>query len=242
MGRSSWFRRRLHALGEQYLLAVPSNSTIRDLEIDPPEYGGRGRHPKRPWVRVDAWVETLSDRDWITIDVRDGSKGPLIVEMVKRRVAARTDKRQEGPEEMLVMIRFRRRDTQRVVQTDYYFSNAPAETSEAEFARAAKAEHRIEECIQRGKSEAGLADYEVRGWNGWHHHQILSLIATWFLVQQARRGKKMDPGDHGSADSRGHQCDPHAPVRMRYTLPHRLRTREAFETQRACSPVSLETT
>jgi SRSO17 transposase len=242
MGRPSWFRRRLHALGEQYLLAVPSNSTIRDLEIDPPEYGGRGRHPKRPWVRVDAWVETLSDRDWITIDVRDGSKGPLIVEMVKRRVAARTDKRQEGPEEMLVMIRFRRRDTQRVVQTDYYFSNAPAETSEAEFARAAKAEHRIEECIQRGKSEAGLADYEVRGWNGWHHHQILSLIATWFLVQQARRGKKMDPGDHGSADSRGHQCDPHAPVRMRYTLPHRLRTREAFETQRACSPVSLETT
>ena len=101
-------------------------------------------------------------------------------------------------EEVLVVIRFRERDTRRVVQTDYYLSNATADTHQAEFARVAKAEHRIEECIQRAKSEAGLADYEVRNWKGWHHHQILSLIATWFLVTEARRGKKMDTGDHGS--------------------------------------------
>ena len=49
MGRPSWFRRRLASLGERYLLAVPSNTTIRDLETPPPEYGGKGRHPTRPW-------------------------------------------------------------------------------------------------------------------------------------------------------------------------------------------------
>jgi hypothetical protein len=59
-------------------------------------------------------------------------------------------------------------------------------TELAEFARVAKAEHRIEECIQRAKSEAGLADYE---WKGWHHHQTLSLLATWFLITEARRGE-----------------------------------------------------
>ena len=67
----------------------------------------------------------------------------------------------------------------------------------------AKAQHRIEECLERAKSEAGLADYEVRTWEGWHHHQTLSLLATWFLTQETRRGKKSDAGDHGSADSLG---------------------------------------
>ena len=37
MGRPYWFRRRLAALGERYVLAVPSNTTIRDLEVEPPE-------------------------------------------------------------------------------------------------------------------------------------------------------------------------------------------------------------
>jgi SRSO17 transposase len=36
MGRPSWCRRRLAALGERYLLAVPSNTLMRDLETPPP--------------------------------------------------------------------------------------------------------------------------------------------------------------------------------------------------------------
>lgn len=127
------------------------------------------------------------------MDVRDGSKGPLVIEIVKRRVVGRNHRRQEGHEEVLVVVRYRDRDNRRVVKTDYYLSNASADVELAEFARVAKAEHRIEECIQRAKSEAGLADYEVRHWKGWHHHQTLSLLATWFLVVEARRGKKWTP-------------------------------------------------
>jgi len=87
----------------------------------------------------------------------------------------------------------RRRGDDGAVNHDYYLANAPADIRLAEFARVAKAEHRIEEAIKRGKSEAGLADYEVRSWQGWYHHQTLSLMATWFLVQEARRGKKWTP-------------------------------------------------
>jgi hypothetical protein len=57
----------------------------------------------------------------------------------------------------------------------------------------AKAEHRIEECIKRAKSEAGLGDYQVRNWIAWHHHQTLALLAAWFLNQETRRGKNPDP-------------------------------------------------
>lgn len=206
MGRPYWFRRRLEALGEQYVLAVPSNTTIRDLETAPPALSGRGRRPQRPWQPVEAWSQSLDDQAWDRIDVRDGSKGPLVVEAVKRRVVSRTHRRQQGDQETLVVLRYRDRDQAQVVKVDYYLSNAVPETPLGEFARVAKAEHRMEECLQRSKSEAGLADYEVRHWTGWQHHQTLSLLATWFLVRETQRGKKMDPCDHLTPDSPRH-CD-----------------------------------
>jgi len=44
-----------------------------------------------------------------------------------------------------------------------------------------------------------MADYELRTWRGWHHHQALALAATWFLTAEARRGKKVDAGADGAA-------------------------------------------
>ena len=55
------------------------------------------------------------------------------------------------------------------------------------------AERRVEETIRRGKSEAGLADYQARTWQGWHHHQTLSLLATWFLVSESLKGRQTTP-------------------------------------------------
>jgi len=224
MGRPSWFRRQLDRQDERYLLGVPSNTQIRDLQVDPPPYSGRGRYPKRPWVGVDAWAAQCDEKDWGEVDVRDGAKGPLTVQILKRRVVARTEKRQQGPEEVLIVLRYKDRQDH-LLKTDYYLSNAAPDTAESEFARAAKAEHRIEECLQRAKSETGLADYEVRNWKGWHHHQILSLMASWFLVTEARRGKKMDPGDHPATDSRRHQCHSSPPLPRYDPLPHHPRTR-----------------
>jgi len=241
MGRPYWFRRGLNELSERYSLAVPSNTLVRDLQADPPEYSGRGRRPKRPWTRVDRWMQSLAENDWTTIDVRDGAKGPLLVEAVKRRVVGRPDKGREGHEEVLVVIRYKDRDDRRVVKTDYYLSNGTFDIELAEFVRAAKAEHRIEECIQRSKSEAGLADYEVRTWRGWHHHQTLSLLASWFLVTEARRGKKTHAGDYSSPTPRGDLANPAKPMRMRYSPASGHRMREAPKAKRACPLVPLET-
>ena len=242
MGRPYWFRRRLDRRHERYLLAVPSNTLIRDLDADPPAYSGRGRQPKRPWQRVDKWTASVEEDAWTEIEVRDGEKGPLVIEIVKRRVVARTPRRQEGHEEVLVVIRSGDREDRSVVKVDYHLSNAAPEVPLEEFARVAKAEHRIEECIQRSKSEAGLADYEVRNWTGWHHHQTLSLIATWFLVTETRRGKKIDTIDHAAADSGRHRFDPPQRLPLRHDHPYPARTRKASATQPTRPLVPLETT
>ena len=231
MGRPYWFRRRLAGLGKRYMLAVPSNTLIRDLETALPAHNGRGRRPQRPWQGVDTWATSLDDDAWRQVDVRDGSKGPLVVDVVKRRVVSRTHRRQQGHEEMLIVMRYRDRDNQQVVKVDYYLSNAEPKTPLWAFARVAKAEHRIEECLQRSKSEAGLADYEVRNWTGWHHHQTLSLIATWFLVTETLRGKKMDTRDYATADSPRHRGDLVRGIAVRNEVPYVARAPEAIATQ-----------
>ena len=105
------------------------------------------------------------------------------------------------------------------------------ETPLGECARVAKAEHRIEECLQRSKSEAGLADYEVRHWRGWQHHQTLSFLATWFLVRETAWGKKMDPGDHLTADSPRHRHDLARGISMWHETAHARGVSEAIATQ-----------
>jgi hypothetical protein len=152
LGRPAEFRRELRRRNEQYLLAVPCNTKVADLESDPPQYTGHGRRPVRPSVRVDKWVSEQPSSLWKEIDVRDAEKGPLVIEVVTRRVE--TSKRSKGgaAEEILVVIRYRDRD-RAVVKQDYYLSNASATTTHAEFGRAAKAEHRVEECFDRGKAK-----------------------------------------------------------------------------------------
>ena len=209
MGRSSRFRRDLRALEETYLLDVPANTNIRDLEVAPPAYGGRGRWPKQPFQRVDVWRDWLDQAAWTRIDVRDGEKGPLVVEIVKRRVLARTERSgADDSEELLVVTRSL--DENNKMKYDYHLSNAHPDVPLAELARVVKAEHRIEDCLKRAKSEAGLSDYEVRTWIGWYHHQTLSLIAMWFLIQETQRGEKTHPGNHRSTDTHhvGHPVTP----------------------------------
>ena len=92
MGRPTGFRLELRTRGQRYLLAVPSNTTVRDLEAPLPEYSGRGPHSRQPFQRVNRWCSNLADDAWTRIEVRDGEKGPLVIEAVKSRVQARTEK------------------------------------------------------------------------------------------------------------------------------------------------------
>jgi len=139
-----------------------------------------------------------------------------------------------------VVIRYRARD-ERIVKVDYYWSNAAPETSLESFCQAAKAEHRIEQCFQRAKSEAGLADYEVRNWIGWHHHQTLSLIATWYLTVETRRAGKQSARDHAPSTASRHRLDPSRRTPMRFTPP-RHRPNSTPPTPQPTSPaLTLET-
>jgi len=241
MGRSSRFRRDLRALGEHYLMDVPSNTTVRALESEPPVYCGRGPHPKQPFQRVDKWRAVLDDSAWTNIDVRDGEKGPLTIGIVTCRVVARTERsRHESVEELLVVTR--RPEGNNSIKYDYHLSNASADTPLDELARVVKAEHRIEDCLKRAKSQAGLSDYEVRTWTGWYHHQTLSLIALWFLVLETRLGKKIYPCSDSAASPDDIVCAVASSLRPQISRVGKTLYQTKKQTQRACSVLSLQAT
>jgi hypothetical protein len=81
----------------------------------------------------------------------------------------------------------------------YYLTSTQAhksvleEPSLGELARVIKAGTCIEASFKRGKGEAGMDEYQVRTWEGWHHHMALSLIAVWFLLGETHRGQQVTP-------------------------------------------------
>ncbi|MBK7464087.1 MAG: hypothetical protein IPJ50_16010 [Betaproteobacteria bacterium] len=39
--------------------------------------------------------------------------------------------------------------------------------------------HFVERAFEDAKSTCGMADYQVRGWQAWHHHMALVVIARY---------------------------------------------------------------
>jgi hypothetical protein len=186
---------------------------MRDLEAQLPAYQGRGRRPQAPWQAVRTWRHLLTADAWTHLTVRDGEKGPVDMEMVKRRVQTRLERKRTGPDEWLVVTRRPRADartweprasreaTEQDTRYRYHYYLTPTEGSEVAFtepslgelARVIKAGACIEASFQRGKGEAGMDAYHVRTWEGWHHHMALTLIAVWFLIGATHRGQQLTP-------------------------------------------------
>jgi SRSO17 transposase len=198
-GRVAEFRAALRQRGERYVLDVPCNTTVRDLDgrRPPRKKAGVGRKRAVPFRRVDTWAARQPAARWTRLTIRAGELGPLEVEALTARVRARHERR-IGPEERLLVVRTRGAGA----KTDYALSNAPADVPLEELVRARSERHRIEQMFQEAKGEAGLAHYEVRSWVGWHHHITLSLLAVWFLGLERRRIGGENPGSDGGADAR----------------------------------------
>ncbi len=191
-GRPSEFRAELRQRGERYILDVPCNTLVRDLEARPPRRKRkRGRKRKVPFERADEWARRQPASRWRRMLVRAGEKGPLEVDAIAVRVQARQDGR-VGPEERLVVTR----TVEEKPKTSYHLSNAGKGVGLEELVRGRSERHRAEQVFEEGNGEVGLDHYEVRSWVGWLHHMTLSLLALWFLaLERGRVGGEKDAPD-----------------------------------------------
>jgi SRSO17 transposase len=199
-GRPAEFRQALREGGEAYVLDVPCNTLVRDLDEPVRRRGRKGRR-KPPFRRADAWAKRQPDNRWQEFEIRAGTKGPLRAKALRTRVQTRAGGR-VGAEEVLLVIQ----TLEATPRTYYVLAWSPAPVATAEVVRAHSERHRVEETLQEGKGEVGLAHYEVRSWTGWHHHMTLCFLALMFLVLERLRLGKKNTGHHGvpgASDPRG---------------------------------------
>ena len=78
--------------------------------------------------------------------------------------------------------------------SSYYISNAPVSTPWRTFVWLSGVRWAIEQCFEEGKTELGMAHYEVRKDPGWHHHMLTTMLAHFFLWHLKLRLGKKSPG------------------------------------------------
>jgi SRSO17 transposase len=193
-GRATEFRAELRHRRLAYVLDVPANTLIRELD-ETPAPGQR----RPPWRRVEAWAKAQPPSRWRKIRRGDGAKGPQVVRALEAWVQTKDEGGRVGPRERVLVIR----TAEGVSQTWYALSWASVEVPLARLVGVQGQRHGVEELLQAGKAEVGLGHYELRSWVGWHHHMTLSLLALWFLILEKGRLRKKNPGLDRAATAGG---------------------------------------
>ena len=184
-GRNADLRVDLHRAKESYVMEVPGRTVVCDArQANEEKYASH-----LTWMLAGKWKDTVAEDHWARIVVRDGTKGPVVYYATRRRVRARWRRRPAPMDEWLLILRT---DAQQP-EYRYYLSDGDETTTLEELVRVACARFWIEDCFERAKGQVGLADYETRSWDGWHHHVTMSLLALWFLVKEQRRLKGTTP-------------------------------------------------
>jgi len=187
-GDSPAFRDGVATMGKCYFTAIKETTLIwcTPPKAHVPQWKGHGRHPtrlrlsdprKRP-LQVKQLVKKIPKQDWVRAVIKEGSQGPIVCDFAFLRV---TESRGNLPTAELWLIIRRNLDDPSVVK--YFFSNAPANTPLNEFVRISGMRWPIETIFEEAKGEVGMDHYEMRSWQGWHHHMLLVSLAHHFLVR-----------------------------------------------------------
>lgn len=189
-GRPAWFRRKLCELGERYVLDIPSNTLVRDLQTPaPPRKTQRGRAPKVPFIRAATWKDGVAPEQWERVEIRDATKGPLVVWATRTRVETRRKRKKSEKPQWLIATK----TEGATPEYRYQLSNGEEDVPLRELVHVGSARFWVEDCLERAKGEVGLDHYEVRGWMGWHHHMTSCLLALFFLVLEQKRLSERTP-------------------------------------------------
>ena len=184
-GANKEFTEALEDMGECFLLDV--SSTVQLYEMDPTLARPKmGRPPKGQRVAarevrartVAEWAQLRFADESRTITIRETTRGAL-----RARVWVKALWQWDGssaPARSRLLIVRQEEDG----SFKYSLSNAPATTRWERLAYMQAQRFWIERGFQDAKSELGMAQYEVRGWRGWHHHMTLVCLAMLFILKE----------------------------------------------------------
>ena len=185
-GDNTDFCRKLDDAGEKFIVHVHCNQQVFVAEpviSVPPAASGRGRKPcrlqsDRASIRVDELMKKLPAQAWQRLAVRATTSGKLWIDAWCSVIWV-WDGCEACARRRILYIR---RDLNGEMK--YCLANLPADTPLPQLAQMEAQRFWIERAFENGKSETGMADYQVRTWRGWHHHMTMVMLAMLFMMKQ----------------------------------------------------------
>jgi len=186
-GHLPWLLRALEDERETFLAEVHSDQAIY-LSDPAPTVPGRqaskGKAPSRLQAQTQsltatAWAVAQPASRWCRLSVREGEKGEVVADYLKQRVWL-----WDGSEQRARCWHLLVRREIDGTKLKFCLSNAKPEASLRRLADMQVARHFVERAFEDAKGACGMADYQVRGWQAWHHHMALVMVALMFLAKE----------------------------------------------------------
>lgn len=199
-GHDSKFRRAVALEGLLYMLDIHSSDGVyveRPSISVPARTAAKGKAPinrkaDKPVVKVKDIAASLGEEQWKSYTLRNGSKGPLVVDIWVQEVFTWDEKAIEAEKELLVI----RRSKNEAGEYEYKYSLSNADIEKYSWLTLAKVQgqrHFVERGFEEAKQEAGMSDYQVRGWLAWHHHMALVMLSLDFILTEKMAYKEEYP-------------------------------------------------
>jgi len=186
-GHLPWLLRELEGDGEIFLAEVHSDQAIYACDpapAVPDRQSAKGRAPRSLQAQTDsltvmAWAAAQPLSRWRRLSVRAGEKGEIIADYLTQRVWLWDG--EEAQARCWHLLVRREIDGSKL---KFCLSNAKPKASLRRLAEMQVARHFVERAFEDAKGACGMADYQVRGFNAWHHHMALVMVALMFLAKE----------------------------------------------------------
>jgi SRSO17 transposase len=180
--------------GHTFLIDVHKSFVIYDVDPQPkPGSSTKGRKPngsisEQTSLSVQQFVQSCSTKDWRLYNVRETTRGSLKLRVLRKSVYVWDKQRGKGRRyELLVTESLDGQDRK------YSLTNQRPSTSTRRLCWMQRQRYWVERCFEDGKSQCGMADYQLRLWNAWHHHMALVMMAMLFMLSEKLRMQEQCP-------------------------------------------------
>jgi len=187
-GDNPAFLRHLADNGEEFIGDIHKDHQLYYEDprpVVPPPTSSRGKQPSKLQaqtrsMRVDEWVRKQAPEAWKRVEIRESTKGKIVVDILHKIVWLWDGKEVEARRWHLVV----RREIASPEEIKYSLSNADLATSTERLAFMQAQRYWVERPFQDAKNQCGMGEYQARGWFAWHHHMSMVLLAMLFMLEQ----------------------------------------------------------
>jgi SRSO17 transposase len=187
-GKGPGFCFALDGIGERFLIDVHSDFAVYRKHPSPylPEKVSNSGRPFTKYqtdqesVEVKELVNSLPARGWKTVTLRKTTRGVLRVRICRLKVYVWDGESEKVKCWTLIATKSLGSNP----DTKISLTNAPKHTTLKRLGWMQRQRYWVERAFEDGKSECGMADYQVRKWAAWHHHMAVVMMAMLFMLSE----------------------------------------------------------